>query len=59
MGTKVIQNLHLTIANHRVKMKFQTGCCMFQLVIHYLILYPDIETMRKVYASYVRKQLEE
>ena len=26
---------------------------------HYLILYPDIETMRKVYASYIKKQLEE
>jgi len=26
---------------------------------HYLILYPDIETMRKVYASYVKKQLKE
>jgi hypothetical protein len=26
---------------------------------HYLILYPNIETMRKVYASYVKKQLEE
>ncbi|MGB8450058.1 MAG: MEDS domain-containing protein [Nitrososphaeraceae archaeon] len=26
---------------------------------HYLILYPDIETMRKIYASYVKKQLEE
>lgn len=26
---------------------------------HYLILYPDLETMRKVYASYVKKQLEE
>ena len=26
---------------------------------HYLILYPDIETMRKVYSSYVKKQLEE
>ncbi len=25
---------------------------------HYLILYPDIETMRKVYASYIKKQLE-
>ena len=26
---------------------------------HHLILYPDIETMRKVYASYIKKQLEE
>ena len=26
---------------------------------HYLILYPNIETMRKVYGSYVKKQLEE
>ncbi len=26
---------------------------------HYLILYPNIETMRKVYASYIKKQLEE
>jgi hypothetical protein len=26
---------------------------------HYFILYPDIETMRKVYSSYVRKQLDE
>ena len=26
---------------------------------HYLILYPNIETMRKVYAIYVKKQLEE
>ena len=26
---------------------------------HYLVLYPDIETMRKVYASYIKKQLEE
>jgi hypothetical protein len=26
---------------------------------HYLILYPNIETMRKVYASYVKRQLEE
>ena len=26
---------------------------------HYLILYPDIETMRKVYASYIKRQLEE
>ena len=26
---------------------------------HYLILYPNIETMRKVYASYVKKQLKE
>jgi MEDS: MEthanogen/methylotroph, DcmR Sensory domain len=26
---------------------------------HYLILYPNIETMRKVYASYVKKELEE
>jgi hypothetical protein len=26
---------------------------------HYLILYPDIETMRKVYASYVKKELEQ
>ena len=26
---------------------------------HYLILYPDIETMRKVYASYIKKQLAE
>ena len=26
---------------------------------HYLILYPNIETMRKVYVSYVKKQLEE
>ena len=26
---------------------------------HYLILYPNIETMRKVYSSYVKKQLEE
>ena len=26
---------------------------------HYLILYPNIETMRKVYASFVKKQLEE
>jgi hypothetical protein len=26
---------------------------------HYLILYPNIETMRKVYASYIRIQLEE
>jgi MEDS: MEthanogen/methylotroph, DcmR Sensory domain len=26
---------------------------------HYLILYPDIETMRKVYASYIMRQLEE
>jgi hypothetical protein len=26
---------------------------------HYLILYPDIETMRKVYASYIKMQLEE
>ena len=26
---------------------------------HYLVLYPDIETMRKVYASYIKRQLEE
>ena len=26
---------------------------------HYLILYPNIEIMRKVYASYVKRQLEE
>ena len=26
---------------------------------HYLILYPNIETMRKVYASYMERQLEE
>jgi hypothetical protein len=26
---------------------------------HYLILYPDIETVRKVYASYIKRQLEE
>ena len=26
---------------------------------HYLILYPNIETMRKVYASYIKSQLEE
>ena len=26
---------------------------------HYLILYPDIETIRKVYASYIKRQLEE
>lgn len=26
---------------------------------HYLILYPDLETMRKVYASYIKRQLEE
>ena len=26
---------------------------------HYLILYPNIETMRKVYASYIKKQLKE
>ena len=26
---------------------------------HYLILYPDIETMRKVYASYIKSQLKE
>jgi hypothetical protein len=26
---------------------------------HYLILYPDIETMRKVYVSYIKRQLEE
>jgi hypothetical protein len=26
---------------------------------HYLILYPDIEMMRKVYASYVKKELEQ
>ncbi|MGA9745640.1 MAG: MEDS domain-containing protein [Nitrososphaeraceae archaeon] len=26
---------------------------------HYLILYPNIETMRKVYASYIERQLEE
>ena len=26
---------------------------------HYLILYPNIETMRKVYASYIKNQLEE
>ena len=26
---------------------------------HYLILYPNIETMRKVYAIFVKKQLEE
>ena len=26
---------------------------------HYLILYPNIETMRKVYSSYVKKQLDE
>jgi hypothetical protein len=25
---------------------------------HYLILYPDLETMRKVYASYIKRQLE-
>ena len=25
---------------------------------HYLILYPNIETMRKVYASYIKRQLE-
>jgi KaiC/GvpD/RAD55 family RecA-like ATPase len=26
---------------------------------HYLILYPNIETMRKIYASYIKRQLEE
>ena len=26
---------------------------------HYLILYPNIETMRKLYSGYVKKQLEE
>ena len=26
---------------------------------HYLILYPNIETIRKVYSSYVKKQLDE
>jgi hypothetical protein len=26
---------------------------------HYLMLYPNIDTMRKVYASYVKRQLEE
>ena len=26
---------------------------------HYLILYPNIETMRRVYASYIERQLEE
>ena len=26
---------------------------------HYLILYPDIETMRKVYSSYIKMQLVE
>ena len=26
---------------------------------HYLILYPDIETMRKVYGSYIKSQLKE
>ncbi len=26
---------------------------------HYLILYPNIETMRKVYASYIKRQMEE
>ena len=26
---------------------------------HYLILYPDLETMRRVYASYIKRQLEE
>ena len=25
---------------------------------HYLILYPDLETMRKVYANYLKRQLE-
>ena len=25
---------------------------------HYLIIYPTIETMRKVYASYIKRQLE-
>jgi len=25
----------------------------------YLLLYPDLETMRKVYSKYVKKQLEE
>jgi hypothetical protein len=26
---------------------------------HYLILYPNIETMRKLYSGYVKKQLEQ
>jgi ERCC4-related helicase len=26
---------------------------------HYLILYPNIETMRKVYVNYIKKQLKE
>ena len=26
---------------------------------HYLILYPNIETMRKIYASYIKRQIEE
>ena len=26
---------------------------------HYLILYPNIETMRKVYVSYIKRQLKE
>ncbi len=26
---------------------------------HYLVLYPNIETMRKIYANYVRRQMEE
>jgi hypothetical protein len=41
-----------------MRMKFQTSCCMFQQVT-IIILYPNIETMRKVYSSYVKKQLEE
>jgi hypothetical protein len=26
---------------------------------HYLILYPNLETLRKVYSSYIKRQLEE
>ncbi len=26
---------------------------------HYLVLYPNIETMRKIYANYVKRQIEE
>ena len=40
-------------------MKFQTSLLHVPQGHHYLILYPNIETMRKVYASYMERQLEE
>ena len=51
MGQNLVMNLHVDEALDHINQAEYSA--------HYMIIYPDLVTLRKLYSSYISKQLEE